>query len=69
MGGGDIVQPDRPQTTTWRVRIACWILEAKNTHLEYVIRVAFPTAIMLHCYAVRTLSVLLEVKEDFANVD
>jgi len=27
----NIVQPDRPQMTIWRMRIACWIPEATNT--------------------------------------
>jgi preprotein translocase subunit Sec63 len=27
-----IVQPDRPQTTIWRMRIAHWITKATNTH-------------------------------------
>jgi hypothetical protein len=35
------VEPDRPQTT-WRMRIACWITKATNTHTEYVILIAFP---------------------------
>jgi len=30
------VQPDRPQMTTWRRRIACWISKATDTHSEYV---------------------------------
>ena len=36
------VQPDRPQMTIWRMRIACRITEATKTHSEYVIRIAFP---------------------------
>ena len=57
------VEPDRPQMTIWRMRIACWILKATNTYSEYVILLAF------HCYigftkvpqryVVRTLPVLL----------
>jgi hypothetical protein len=38
------VQPDRPLMTLWRMRIACWIYKATNTHLEYVILIAFSTA-------------------------
>jgi len=34
-------EPDRPQMTVWRMRIACWINKAKNTHSEYVILNAF----------------------------
>ena len=36
----NIVQPDRPQMTIRSIRIACWIPQAKNTHLEYVILIA-----------------------------
>jgi len=28
----NIVGPDRPQMTIWRMRIACWIPKATNTH-------------------------------------
>ena len=28
----NIVEPDRPQTTKWRMRIACWIPKAIHTH-------------------------------------
>ena len=28
--------------TIWRMRTACWIPKAKNTHSEYVILIAFP---------------------------
>jgi hypothetical protein len=38
----DIVQPGRPQVTIWRMRVACWIPEATDTHSEYVIITAFP---------------------------
>ena len=31
------VQPDKPQMTIWRMRIACWITKSTNTHLEYII--------------------------------
>jgi hypothetical protein len=34
-------QPDRPQMTIWRMRIACWVTKATNTHSEYVILIAF----------------------------
>jgi len=27
--------------TIWRMRIACWILKAINTHSEYVMLIAF----------------------------
>jgi len=28
--------------TIWRVRIACWISKATDTHSEYVILIGFP---------------------------
>jgi hypothetical protein len=31
-----MVEPDRPQMAVWRMRIACWIPKAVNTHSEYV---------------------------------
>ena len=38
----NIVEADRQQMTVWRMRIACWIAKARNTHSEYVILTAFP---------------------------
>ena len=40
MGGKKIVQSDRPQMTTWLMRIACCIPKATNTYSEYVILIA-----------------------------
>jgi hypothetical protein len=63
--GKNIVQPDGPQMTIWRRRIACWIPTATNAHSEFVIRIAFPTQQWLHkppqCYGIRTLFVLFPV--------
>jgi len=42
------VEPDRPQMTIWRTRIACWIPKATNTHSQYVILIAFPLHLSLH---------------------
>jgi hypothetical protein len=42
------VEPDRLQMTIWRMRIACWIPKATDTHSEYVIRTAFPLQQKLH---------------------
>ena len=42
------VQPDRPQMTIRRMRIACWIPEAKSTRSECVILVVFPLQQWLH---------------------
>jgi len=44
----NIVVPGRPQMTIWRMRIACWVPKATNTHLEYVILIAFPLQKWLH---------------------
>jgi hypothetical protein len=44
----NIVQPDRPEVTVRRMRTACWILKATNTHSEYAIFVAFPLQQRLH---------------------
>ena len=45
------VQPVRPQTTTRRVLIACWISKATNTHTEYVIIIPFPLQQWLYARA------------------
>jgi hypothetical protein len=34
--------------TTWRMRIACWIPKATNTHSQYVILIAFPLQHQFH---------------------
>jgi len=44
----NVVEPDRPQIKTWRMRIACWIPKATNTHLQYVTLIAFPLQQQLH---------------------
>ena len=36
------VQPDRPQMTVWRMRVASYVPKATDTHSEYVILIAFP---------------------------
>ena len=38
----NVVQPDRPQMTIWRMRIVCWIPKATDTCSQYVILSAFP---------------------------
>jgi len=38
----NIVELGRPKMTIWRMRIACWVPKATNTHSEYVILIAFP---------------------------
>jgi hypothetical protein len=44
----NIVEPDRPQMTLWRMRIACWIPKATDTHSQYVILITFPLQQWLH---------------------
>jgi hypothetical protein len=55
----NIVERGRPQMTIWRMRTACWIPKATNTHSEYVIRIAFPQQQWLYqlpqCYVIHTL--------------
>ena len=45
----NIVQPDRPQLTIMRMRIACWTPKATNTHSVYVTLTAFvcPFSVLL----------------------
>jgi len=43
-----MVERDRPQLTIWRMRIACWIPKATNTHTLYIILIAFPLQRWLH---------------------
>jgi len=38
----------RPQMTIMRMRIACWIPKATDTHSEYVILITFPLHQWLH---------------------
>jgi hypothetical protein len=40
--GKKIVDPDRPQMTTWRMRISRWIPKAISRQSEYVILIALP---------------------------
>jgi hypothetical protein len=47
----NIIEPGRPQMTIWRMRIACWITKATNTHPAYVMLVAFPLQQLLHLHA------------------
>jgi hypothetical protein len=44
----NIVEPGRPQMTTWRMRIACWIPKATNINSEHAIIIAFPLQRRLH---------------------
>jgi len=64
----NIVEPDRPQTTIQRMRIACWISNATNTYYKYrIILILFHrnnACTNTHqSYVIRTLPVLFNVKD------
>ena len=44
----NFVERGRPQMTIWRIRIACWIPKATDTHSEYVILIVFLLQQWLH---------------------
>jgi hypothetical protein len=44
----NLLEWGRSQTTICRMRIACWIPKATNTHSEYAIFIAFPLQQSLH---------------------
>ena len=44
----NIVEPDRPHMAIWRVRTACWIPNATNTHSQYITLIDFPLQQRLH---------------------
>jgi len=44
----NVVEPDRPQMIIRRMRIACWIPKATNTHSEHGIFIVFPPQQWLH---------------------
>jgi hypothetical protein len=37
----NVVEPDRSQTTIWRIFSACWKTKVTNTHSAYVILIKF----------------------------
>jgi len=37
----NLVLPDMPQMTKWRMRIACWLTKATDIYINYVILIAF----------------------------
>ena len=41
-------EADRAQMTVWRMRTACYITKATNTHAVHVILIAFPLQQWLH---------------------
>ena len=63
----NIVERGRPEMTIWRMRFACWIPKATNTHSECVILIAFPRQQWLRERAsvlrLRTLPVLFKIRK------
>jgi len=43
----NMVEPDRTQMTIWRMRFACWMTKATDTHSQCVILNDFPLQIWL----------------------
>jgi len=46
--GENVVEPDVPQMTIWRVLIPCWIPKATNTNSQFLILIALPLQQWLH---------------------
>ena len=44
----NMVDPDRPRMTMWRMSFTCWIPKNANTQPEYVILIAFPPLQLLY---------------------
>ena len=44
----NITEPDRPQMSAWRLRMACWLTKATNTHSKYVVLIASQLQQWLH---------------------
>ena len=63
----NIVQPDRPQLTIMRMRIACWTPKATNTHSVYVTLTAFvcPFSVLLQIPLLRVFQNALIMKFDY----
>jgi hypothetical protein len=59
--------------TVRRMRIACWISKATNTHSEYVTLIVFPLLLWLdnmpQCYVVRTLPVFLFIVNSNSGIE
>ena len=55
-----IVERNRPQMKIWRMRIACWVTSATNTHSEYLLLFYCNNGCTNapQCYVIRTLPVL-----------
>jgi hypothetical protein len=42
------VEGSRPQLTIWLIRIACWITQATNAHIDRAILITIPLQQWLH---------------------
>jgi len=76
-----VAERGKPQMTIWLMRIACWIHKATNTHTEYKILIAFPTATVvarmhasvihytyIACLVIIVLCILLHVSSIFRHL-
>ena len=50
-----MVERGRPQMTTWRMRISCWIIKTTNAHSQCVTIIAFPQRQWQHERATATI--------------
>jgi len=58
-----IVERDRPQMSTWRMRIVCWTPKATNTHTPMLFfHCNNGCTNAPHCYVICTLPVLLHFR-------
>jgi len=44
----NMVDPDRPYVTMWRMRIASWVPKATYAHSQYIILIPLPLGQWLH---------------------
>jgi len=61
--GKNMVEPQRPQITIWRMRFACWISTATSTHPEYVKLLHNNDSYVNapHCYVICTSPVFFSI--------
>jgi hypothetical protein len=62
----NMVQSNRPQMTTWRLRVACRYLRqethTQNTHTYYFSAIAMAARTRPKCYVVRTSLVIIQTE-------
>jgi len=67
---GNLIVRGRPQVTIWRMRIACWMPKATNTHSKYVKFIASPHKVSTYAhryYVICTLTVCRYVGLNYAR--